>query len=615
MNKTALYAIPLLFVTMHVNATETQQRVTEGIVLAGWEDRKTVPVPRKTTSYPLSRIEQLERENEQLRNSITQMRRQLNAINPAAGANETGKKNAQIQALIEENNRLTKRVMTMEKAARTSGASTDSRAVKALKKEVDQVKRSNEQLRSALAQRNSEAAASAEMQTQINALSANLQSLEQENKTLKASLLSQQNQIAASQGSAENEKRQQSQIISSLQSELETLKKENKNLNAQIASTDRLLSQTTQLANTKKDKEAELLQQVATLNAQLGELSKNNSTLQTQIASKDTLLNEANKKANLKSQGQQEVEQKLAALQAELAQLTQNNSALQTQIAAKDAQLKEANKTAQSKTQTKKQFDQKIADLQAQNESLRQTIKAQNEVLVSADNSTQAAERLMSENLALKQQLEQASKSNQSSSDTTQDLMALNQKLQTEITKRDNYIAQLEPLKETVKALQAENSQVSQAAKTNQASSFQVRSLQAKLTEAEQALEKEKIASKEYRKKIREYQEQVGKVASGKPSAQNTQMNAILLENQNLKARIELLKGATQKLESQSSVKYVETSYPKVDDVRPLLNKDGQRISKAETNIATENAQALKNMNPEDLLSMELKPLSNAGNK
>lgn len=614
MNKTALYAIPLLFVTLHVNAADTQHRVTDGIILAGWDDKKTVPIPRNTTSYPLSRIEQLERENEQLRNSITQMRRQLNAINPAAGQADSSKKNAQIQALIEENNRLTKRIMTMEKTSRVSRGSSDSKAVIALKKEVDQVKRNNEQLRTALAQRNSEAALNADMQTQITALKSSLQSLENENRNLQALLQSQQNELATSQSSVKNTMRQQDSVIASLQAELATLKKDNKNLNAQIASTDMLLSQTTRLANKKTNKEAELLQQVTTLNAELNELKLSNTALQTQLASKDTLLNEANKKAELKSQNKQATEQERASLKARLNELTQNNNALQAQIETKEKLLNEANKKADVKSQTKQSYDQKVADLQAQNESLRQTIKAQNEVLVSADNSTQAAERLMNENLALKKQLEQISKSTKSSSQTTNDLMALNQKLQSEIVKRDNYIAQLEPLKETVKALQAKNNQTAQAVDTSQISTLKARALQAKLTEVEQALEKEKLASKEYRKKIREYQEDAGKITSVKVSPQNVKLNAIMLENQNLKARLELLKGATNKLESQSSVKYVETSYPKVDDVRPLLNKEGQRISKAETNIAQETAQTLSRMNPEDLLSQELKPLSGAGN-
>lgn len=617
MNKAALYAIPLLFVTLNVGAADTQKNLTENAILAGWENKQVDSVPRAATSYPLSRIEQLERENEQLRNSITQMRTQLNAINPSAGSNDVSQKNAQIQALVEENNRLSKRISTLEKSRRNASKGAQERALTALQSEIDQLRVNNEQLRASLAQSNAGTQTAQGLQSKIIALTATIRALENERNTLQTRVHDLENQNIIYAQNADDKSEVQARQILNLQTQLADTEKQKNLLAAQILTTDKLLAQTTQLANDSTTRVSALEKQVTALKTEIDQLSLQNASFQSVMNEKDQTIAQISNKANNIEQSSQTYLQEINGLKTDIMRMTEEKKALQDQIAAKDAQIEKAGQESANKAQSKSSLESEIADLKKQNQSLRQTIKAQNEVLVSADNATTTAERLLSENVALKNRLEQVSKSKDNNSKSAQDLMALNQKLQSEIIKRDTYIAQLEPLKETIKALQQQNAQngASSVETSDSLLAKRLKIAQGKLQEAEKALEKEKLAAGEYRKKIREYQEQVGKVGASASVAQMDKVNMLQLENQTLKARIKLL--STQNNRStdivpQNSVKYVETLYPKVDEVRPLLDQNGNRIDSIIQ--LQDNAQLANDMNPEELLSQKLKPLSSVNN-
>ncbi len=181
-------------------------------------------------------------------------------------------------------------------------------------------------------------------------------------------------------------------------------------------------------------------------------------------------------------------------------------------------------------------------------------------------------------------------------------------------------------------------------------------SMQAKVSTLEEqnaayqvSLNKERASIIEYRKKIREYQDNIQSLNTQNETMNNdvvqsykqkidnleqqsAQQNSIetqlRLETQNLKAQLTLLeqnlveqkqqlkemnKNHTAELASlkkknkkQKNVKYIETSYPSVDKVKPLLDESGSHLfDKGPEDIAPSKVSA------EDILSEDLKPLSN----
>ena len=242
------------------------------------------------------------------------------------------------------------------------------------------------------------------------------------------------------------------------------------------------------------------------------------------------------------------------------------------------------------------QSNETLEALKAQNESLRATIRAQTDALHSTDNASQTAERLLSENAVLKRKLQMAAQADDKRGSTQKDLMDLNQKLQAEIVKRDNYI----------KKVQQEMLKASAGGRDIAVSEERNASL-------EEALRRERENTVLYKSKIREYQQQIKalKSSSGKVDGVDDKLTVLQLENQTLKARLKLISqeaSAANQMDSaellnkkpegslvqyggndvnieegigvssSSNVTYIQTNYPKVDRVSPLLDEDGGHL-------------------------------------
>lgn len=215
-----------------------------------------------------------------------------------------------------------------------------------------------------------------------------------------------------------------------------------------------------------------------------------------------------------------------------------------------------------------------------QNQSLRDTIKAQNEILVSSDNAGQAAERYISENQALRRKLEEAQKSSDFNATSAQDVMARMQQLEGQLAQKDQ---NLEGLKNTVKQLSDERDRKENIQRGSHVDLDFVAALKDKNKALEVALKKERDTVILFKNKVREYQDELDMLKTQKQSALGVSTSIIKKNNDDIK-----------------NVKYIETNYPPVEQVLPVLDQDGGHISYESSEIK-----------PEDLLSKELKPLKN----
>ena len=152
-----------------------------------------------------------------------------------------------------------------------------------------------------------------------------------------------------------------------------------------------------------------------------------------------------------------------------------------------------------------------MAELQQQNESLRETIKAQNEVLAAGGGGGCAG-------------MAELQKENQ----------------------------MLQGLKETISELRAQNDHLSTAGNMGHTVTSQVLALQDKIKELKADAEKERQNTAAYREKFKEYEKTIVELKEGQPYqmatadfdaerlALNKEITALKLENQELKARINL---------------------------------------------------------------------------
>ena len=570
----------------------------------GWE-QENVKINKQSTSALREQLKNLEKENEQLRNSINRMMgsKQSTKIAP----------DSRIQALVEENKRLTKLLNQKSVSAPTSD-DVYARKIASLKNEnqklLEQVnglsgqassynasalqayKKENALLKEALNQRDNGA-------ERIVALQKQIQRLQDANKAL------QKNQVQrASLNAKESEIQAKSAKIQSLQGSIKQLQAENQKL---------------KLSAADMNKKA---------------LSEDSRADKAMSAYKN----------NLKA---------LEILQERLAKAQQDNKKLK----AKAAGISE-------NSYSKEQF----LAVQKQNKSLRDTIKAQNASLVSSDNAAQAAERLLSENAALKRKLELADKSSSANGQTAKDILERNKKLQFEIVQRDNYIEKLEGLKDTVKQLREANDRYAMGQGDSQNSKKQISELLGQKDALQVALDQERDNTIVYRTKIKEYQDIIAELKNDNSAQDDLQKErsaamALRLENQELKARIDLLSEktksvvfqketsykeskvldtnallresiedtqvefsrgtkeivATSKTGKGKQVKFIDTEYPPVDQVAPILNMDGERMDgfvAPEENIETSSVENMADdpvvksiIKPEDLLAQELSPL------
>lgn len=549
----------------------------------GW-DQQSLEAQTQGAVFMQAKIKKLEQENEQLRNSFSQMRNN----GERAQSNEY---DARIQALIEENKRLSSKLQNskLDNNAQKNGVSADAFA-----KRVYDLKLENSKIRKKL----DEAIA--------NGGSGNLL-LEQENKRLKSSLTA---LYAADEG-------EQREIIH-LKNEISALKSKNKNL-----------------ASTSGKNSKSNIGKVVSLQKIVQELQEENRNLAQTLASSSNKMLGLHERAEVTENENNQSVRSITTLKNQLSKSQQENVQLNKQI--KDLSL-----TKTPSLSSNNNNDVKL--LKKQNQSLRDTIRAQNNVLISADNATKTAERLLLENVRLRKQVDIAGKVGLSNGKSAKDLFTRNAKLTNDLSKqRDNYTVKLEGLKATLKQLRAENDRYVMGQVTSVPDENRFSAMKAELQEKEKFLKEANNAlvlktqeaegykddilaikgnqSKKIVGKISDYKTNISNM-NARSDEQEAVLAALKVENQDLKAQINLLSenaaietrksfSASNKgnqTKNVSQVTYVETSYPSVDEVSPLLEHDGaHRFDKEDFSNDEANSLFLS----ETLLSQELKPLPN----
>lgn len=598
MNARNIFASVSLLMCLSSSAFATDYRVEglsshSNIHNIGW-DQQSLEAQTQGAVYLRAQIKKLEQQNEQLRNSLSQMRGKANQAAPVG-------RDPRLQALIEENKRLTNQLLSSktQNNAQQSGISADVYMQKlyVLEAENQKVK---ESLAQALTQSGGEAAF-----------------LQQENIRLKSSL-----STLASSGTG-------------YQGRITGLEKEIRSLKGQNAA---LLSSSSQTGETSKA----AMGKIIALQDTVQELqSENRKLAQTLAASSDKLLG-LHERADLARNEQNVNARSVVTLKSTLAQVQKENASLNQTI--------QRLKTAKSKPAVVANSSG-IQSLKKQNQSLRETIRAQNNVLVSADNATKTAERLLTENAMLKRQLELAGKVGLSNGKSAKELFARNTKLQSEAKQRDNYIQQLEGLKDTVKQLRLDNDKYVMGKATSSSVKKRFAALKVEQQKSDDLLNKERENTTQYKIKIREYQEEIAGIRNGQSKemaskisgykskmllleqeqeSQSEEITALKLENQELKAQIKLSseKANVEKVKKVKEAKHapkkstivarahnieklsevatlVETSYPPVEQITPLLDHDGDHRYDKENTLDGSRVGLLS----ETLLSQELKPL------
>ena len=548
----------------------------------GW-DQQSLEAQTQGAVFMRAKIKKLEQENEQLRNSFSQMRNN----DERAQSNEY---DARLQALIEENKRLSNKLQNskLDNNAHKNGVSADAFA-----KKVYDLKLENSKIRKKL----DEAIA--------NGGSGNLL-LKQENKRLKSS-------VTALYAADEVEQRE----ITYLQNEISALKSKNKNLTS---------------ISGKYSKEN--IGKVVSLQKTVQELQAENRNLAQTLASSSNKLLGLHERAELTENESNQSVRSITILKNQLSKSQQENIQLNKQI--KDLSL--------TKTPYLASNNNDVKLLKKQNQSLRDTIRAQNNVLISADNAKKTAERLLLENARLKKQVDIAGKVGLSNGKSAKDLFVRNAKLENDLGKqRDDYTSKLEGLKATLKQLRAENDRYVMGKVTSAPNEKRFSKMMAELQEKDGLLKevnnalvlktreaegyKDEILaikgrqSKKIAGKISDYKVNISNM-NAKSDEQESVLTALKVENQDLRAQIKLFSenvavearksfSASHKenqTKNVSQVTYVETSYPSVDDVSPLLEHDGaHRFDKEDFSNDESNSLFLS----ETLLSQELKPLPN----
>lgn len=374
-----------------------------------------------------------------------------------------------------------------------------------------------------------------------------IRELERENKDLKARL------VEFEQGLRKNAiiLAQNQQALAQAQQESEALKQKS----AKGAESQEVIGKLAVENNGLKQKIMELEAQNGQLQASLqgagpdrlaefqkalGELQAENRKLAQALAEMSTQALAAEKGRTqevLAAREGQEAKSRLSALEQQYAALRAENEAL--------------------KKGRKGSDNAALAELKAQNESLRKTIEAQNEALIANDDAAKVSKRLKQENENLKQALRQAGAGEVQNGEAVQALQAEIATLRKQAGQSGANAASIEGLKQTVENLKAENERLLQAAATGKAGAASTvagdKALLARIRDLEQRLDKERAATSEYRKMIKQYQDQGASAASAQATAEDSksiyapEIRALMLENQELRARLELLDGGASK--------------------------------------------------------------------
>lgn len=549
----------------------------------GW-DQKSLEAQTQGAVYLRAQIKKLEQQNEQLRNSLSQMRAKASQATSVA-------RDPRLQALIEENKRISNQLLVSKERndARQTGISADVYMQKLYALEAEN-KKTQEQLAHAL--------------TQSGGAST---FLKQENMRLKSSL-----SALASSGTGDQGK------ITNLEKEIRSLKGQN----------TALLS-SSQSGETSKATMGKIIALQSTVQELQGE---NRKLAQTLASSSDKLLG-LHERADLARSEKDVNTRSVETLRSTLVQAQKENASLNQTI--------QKLKTAKSKPSVVAN-NSGIQSLKKQNQSLRETIRAQNGVLVSADNATKTAERLLMENTMLKRQVELAGKAGLSNGKSAKELFARNTKLESEIKQRNDYIQQLEGLKDTVKQLRLENDKYVMGKATSNSVKQRFTALKVEQQNLDGLLKKERKTATQYRMKIREYQEEIAGIRNGQSKEmaskisdykskmlllekgqgiQNKEITALKLKIQELKAQNKLSSEKASALkknaiiarahevkeQDEKVVTLVDTTYPPVEQIAPLLDHDGEHRYNKENMLDDNNATPVS----ETLLSQSLKPLSN----
>lgn len=554
-----------------------------GIQSVGW-DQKSLEAQMQGAVFLRAQINKLEQENEQLRNSLSQMRGKIQNTRPAPVGRDP-----RIQALIEENKRLSHKLLNSGQAQHMS-ADVYTQKLYVLEAE-------NHKIREQLSQKKM-------IKSGGNSI------LKQENLRLKSSLSA---MISLESGYVDK--------VSVLEKKVRILKESN----AVLVSSS--------LSN-KTSKEA--MGKMLSLQSTIHELQKENRHLaQTLAKSSDTLLG-LHERADIVQNQKNMNARSVLALKSRLAEAQKRNVSLNIKI-------KKMNQAKPVIASASNPDGMKL--LQKQNQSLRETIRAQNNVLVSADNATKTGERLLTENAMLKRKLDVAGKAVYSNGKSAKDLFARNVTLENGIEKRNNYIKKLEGLKDTVKQLRLENDRYVMGQIVSNSVNERIITLDNEKKYSEALLKKERANATQYKMKIREYQEEIASIKNGQSKetaqkisdyksnifllkkgqeSQDNKITALKLANQELEAQIRLFSEmADMKAVSENktiiarthenqklsggdhAVTFVETSYPSVEQIAPLLNHDG--LHRYDKDHATEGSELLSIS--EILLSQKLKPL------
>lgn len=394
-----------------------------------------------------------------------------------------------------------------------------------------------------------------------------------------------QSQKALAEARKENESLKQAKSGNNKpgQQELSRLAQENKALKAKI---EELEARTAQMQSASDP------ERIGQLQNMLGELQAENRKLAQALAEMSTQALAAEKSRTedaLAAREGLEAKNRLASLEQQYETLKAENQAL--------------------KVSGKGSGGPELEELKAQNLSLRQTIQAQNEALLASDDAVKLNARLKQENADLKLALKQGGPVDQQAQETIAALQSENAALKKQAQESGADSASLEGLKQTVANLKAENEHLRQASAggKNAASSggAKDKALLIKLNELEQRLEKERAATSEYRKMIKQYQDQgmapaQAAAQSGGQSVYAPEVRALMLENQELRARLELLEGssgrksAPQGQERQSALEAVPVA--EVPVVLPEMPTASELL---ETEPETKNVQLIrKNYKP-----------------
>lgn len=619
-----------LFMCLSTSAAAMDHRVVTHDIgpyaqKVGWE-KKNWDTQNKGTAKIYEQLKTLQAENERLKQSLT-------SIKPASG--DAYKSDTRIQALIEENNRLTQLLRQGQ---------NNNKAVNAPPSEVYASKIAELKMENAKLREQVRTLSTAGTQSSSYALQNELEQYRQENKLLKEAL---------------NQRENGGERIVALQQRVEDLYKRNLALEEQNHALRQSENQkTSYVAQANNSKE--LQRNIATLEAQLKSVQSENEQLKQAVSVEKKKLASVSEKADEVKNAYTSNLEAIRLLQGRLDKVKAENAELNNKVAAKSG--------------VSSEYEKKLATLQQQNKSLRATISAQSESLLSADNASQTAERLLIENKMLKRQLDMSEKAKTDNAQAAQDILTRNANLQAQIIQRDEYIKKLEGLKETVQALRQEQDAGQIARQGEAVSKAQLEMLMAEKEnlQNELSLERENIIT--YRTKIKQYQDQIAGMAKDtrleeltqELSELNTAFTTQKLENQELKARIELLskknssvvfqkEGSVEDMNAldssvllkqekaksdvefsrvengiiatsyqsdqepiQRSVTYIDAPYPPVNEVKPLLGSDGNHLSDVK-NVPSDDdviedmsndPVALGGIKPEDLLAQELQPLS-----